>query len=657
MHAILRAREDYLLDMKKLFAIIVVLIYAIVGFAGTSVGSISEVIGAYATNETVSGSGRPIYVYDGVSEVITFKATVSKQKYEGQSWRLYFRTGLDQGDTYPHAVGNITVTKLSENSYRLVASMSASLLHDKLINNDVCFCAGTYGTSHNYNTPPVYIRKSELVTITWNNYDASTITTSKIPIGITPTYTGSTPTRPADAQYTYTFSGWTPDIVAATANKTYTAVYTSEERFYSAETGVNDAALGQASVEKEQQEPVTSGQYTFGEKVVFTATPNAGCRFVQWNDGNTANPRTVTITQDTALTAVLERILPKQTGALLGVFAVAEDKYVCFSQGNLQYSPNYYGTGSWQFASTQYEYLGTLNQTDRSVIDLIGWGATGYGSTDPSSVRDNINDNAPNSAPLTGTNYDWGKYCSIGYGGNKPGLWRTMDNEEWEYLINGRPNAQIHKGKAKVNGVKGYIFLPEEWQCPASLTFSYALNDYTDNVYSESQWTAMEKAGAVFLPAQGGYRTKDVMVQYETEGRYWTAGTNGYYASGKNYAYSLMLAANGISILSSSWTSLGMAVRLVCDTAYVPAQCTITVSANPEHGSVTGGGAYANGASAQLTATPNECYEFVQWSDGNTDNPRTVTVTKDATYTAEFEQLSYTVKGQEATGGHVEVEK
>ncbi len=37
-----------------------------------------------------------------------------------------------------------------------------------------------------------------------------------------------------------------------------------------------------------------------------------------------------------------------------------------------------------------------------------------------------------------------------------------------------------------------------------------------------------------------------------------------------------------------------------------------------------------------LTATPNEGYEFTAWSDGNTENPRTVTVTSDTAFMAIF---------------------
>ena len=41
---------------------------------------------------------------------------------------------------------------------------------------------------------------------------------------------------------------------------------------------------------------------------------------------------------------------------------------------------------------------------------------------------------------------------------------------------------------------------------------------------------------------------------------------------------------------------------------------------------------------AQITANHNNGYHFVQWSDGNTDNPRTLELTQDTTFTAEFAQ-------------------
>ena len=43
-----------------------------------------------------------------------------------------------------------------------------------------------------------------------------------------------------------------------------------------------------------------------------------------------------------------------------------------------------------------------------------------------------------------------------------------------------------------------------------------------------------------------------------------------------------------------------------------------------------------------LTATPASCYHFTAWSDGNTNNPRTITVTQDTTFTANFTKTIYT---------------
>lgn len=67
----------------------------------------------------------------------------------------------------------------------------------------------------------------------------------------------------------------------------------------------------------------------------------------------------------------------------------------------------------------------------------------------------------------------------------------------------------------------------------------------------------------------------------------------------------------------------------------------ITVKANNDsYGTVSGGGTYDSNTTATLTATANEGYKFVNWNDGITNNPRIITVTEDATYTANFEEIS-----------------
>ncbi len=74
--------------------------------------------------------------------------------------------------------------------------------------------------------------KIKTFTVTWTNYDDTVLNTDTVNYGATPTYTGETPTKPADAQYTYTFVGWTPAIDAATGDVTYKATYTNAKNKY-----------------------------------------------------------------------------------------------------------------------------------------------------------------------------------------------------------------------------------------------------------------------------------------------------------------------------------------------------------------------------------------------------------------------------------------
>ena len=62
------------------------------------------------------------------------------------------------------------------------------------------------------------------------------------------------------------------------------------------------------------------------------------------------------------------------------------------------------------------------------------------------------------------------------------------------------------------------------------------------------------------------------------------------------------------------------------------------ISSDDTMGTVTGGGKYSAGATATITATPKDGYEFVKWNDGDTSASRTVTVNADKTYTATFKK-------------------
>ena len=60
--------------------------------------------------------------------------------------------------------------------------------------------------------------------------DGNTVQTNTYLDGATPSYGGSDPTKSDDAQYTYTFTGWSPDIGTATADQVYTAQFSSSPK-------------------------------------------------------------------------------------------------------------------------------------------------------------------------------------------------------------------------------------------------------------------------------------------------------------------------------------------------------------------------------------------------------------------------------------------
>ena len=112
-------------------------------------------------------------------------------------------------------------------------------------------------------------------TVTWKNYDNSTLQTKDFISGETPSYTGATPTKPADASYTYTHNGWTPAITTmANSNATYTATFSQTENKYTVTVAAE--ANGTASPAS------VSGVGCTTASGDITATPNTGYHFDNW---------------------------------------------------------------------------------------------------------------------------------------------------------------------------------------------------------------------------------------------------------------------------------------------------------------------------------------------------------------------------------------
>lgn len=91
-----------------------------------------------------------------------------------------------------------------------------------------------------------------------------------------------------------------------------------------------------------------------------------------------------------------------------------------------------------------------------------------------------------------------------------------------------------------------------------------------------------------------------------------------------------------------TFTLNAAATSVTAKATYIPAKYNVTVTA--ENGTVEGAGEYEEGATATLTATANEGYEFVNWTKGeevvSTENPYTFTVNADVALVANFQEAA-----------------
>ena len=75
-------------------------------------------------------------------------------------------------------------------------------------------------------------------------------------------------------------------------------------------------------------------------------------------------------------------------------------------------------------------------------------------------------------------------------------------------------------------------------------------------------------------------------------------------------------------------------------------QYTISVtSANTSLGTVTGGGTYSEGSRVNISASPKAGYQFDKWNDGNTSSVRTINVSKNESFVAQFKVADSTDTG------------
>ena len=200
--------------------------------------------------------------------------------------------------------------------------------------------------------------KKAKYTITWKNDDGSVLETdTEVEVGTTPSYDGETPTKAADAQYTYTFNTWTPEVTEVTGDAEYTATYTNTTNTYTVTWKNEDGSV------LETDTGVAYGTTPTYDGETPTKAADAQYTYIF----NTWSPEVTSVTGDAEYTATYTNTTNTYT-----VTWKNEDGSVLETDTGVAYgtTPSYDGETPTKAADAQYTY--TFNTWSPEVATVTG---------------------------------------------------------------------------------------------------------------------------------------------------------------------------------------------------------------------------------------------------------------------------------------------
>ncbi len=394
-------------------------------------------------------------------------------------------------------------------------------------------------------------------------------------------YEDETVTLTATANDGYTFSSWTdgitdnPRTVTVTGDATYTATFVA---LHTITVTSADETQGTAS---------GSGDYAEGLEIEISATPAEHYHFAQWNDGNTDNPRTITVTSDSTFTAV---------------FAINQHTVTVVSADTEMGTVSESGT---------YDY-GTEIQISATPADGYGFVAWNDGNTDnPRTVI--VTEDITYTATF--------------------GVLRTISvvsADETMGTVEGT-GEYVEGATVQITAIPNEHYHFVHWIDEENQTRDFNTdNPRTITVTGNMTYTAVFAIDQHTITVESA----DASMGTVSEGGTYDYGTEMQISATASEHYHFVQWNDGN-------TDNPRTITVTEDATYRAEfaidRFTITVeSADEAMGTVSEGGTYDYGSEIQISASARDGYQFVSWDDGNTDNPRTITVVADATYIASF---------------------
>ena len=337
-----------------------------------------------------------------------------------------------------------------------------------------------------------------------------------------------------------------------------------------------------------------TGEYKYGETATLTVIVDNGYNFKQWSDGNTDNPRTVTVTGDKSYSVVCEA---QQSQTVYTITATADNgvvlgggSYAAATNVSLVVTPNSgYTFKQWSDGNTDNPRAITVNGDATYVAECL-----------PNTYT--ITTTATNGSVSGGGTYAYGETVTLEVTANS-----GYEFKQWSDGNTDNPRTITVSSDASYSAV-----------CEGE-TFTVSVTAPNAKVTGTGEYKYGETATLTVIVNNG----------YNFMG--WTDGTTD----------------NPRTVTVTD----DVALTAVVETQQ--SQTLYAVTAYAVNGKSTGGGSFALGETVTLEVTPDEGYIFKAWTDGNTDNPRTVTVEGSANYVTICEEQeidSYIVTVSVANG-------
>ena len=354
----------------------------------------------------------------------------------------------------------------------------------------------------------------------------------------------------------------------------------------------------------------SNGSYAHLSDVEITATPNEGYYFERWSDANTNNPRTITMTKDVSISAIfVEKERPLKSLSVNGELVTVSDSMFFYDEHGDSYIPQIEVSASSATATASVTQLNKVS---------YGWNAIISVSESNGQLKKYVlfiyNHMSKQKVRISLTGEDRTSYSL------------TADSEAFGSVV-GSTKHQYSKAD----------------QYSTFLDYTgYKLGERPSHVGMLFTSNALQEGDIISVLVTRESNIGDgELFFYSDEGTTSLKTIKGVYSPG---LYSFELGSNARQLRSIYLYRNDMEMNphvAYLEVTRVRSTYDYSINCDENEGNIT----TTNIKNAVIAyAIPNDGYHFTHWNDGNTDNPRTIELTQDTSFTAVFAINQYLVQ-------------